>query len=83
MYQTLTRVKCANTSKYVQELFSATIGPLLDVFVIYNKLSQSKGMAVIHFKSPLDARRARERYNGKVIDGRKLSRHNENACMRN
>jgi len=54
----------------LDELFSATIGPLFDVFVIYNKLQQSRGMAVVHFKNSLDAKRARDRYHGKVIDGR-------------
>lgn len=54
----------------LDELFTATIGPLHDVFVIYNKLQQSRGMAIIHFKNSLDAKRARDRYHGKVIDGR-------------
>ncbi|KAG1876313.1 hypothetical protein F4604DRAFT_1880620 [Suillus subluteus] len=56
----------------VEELFKKTIGPLKECFVIYNTQGRSKGMAVITFQRPGDAAAAREKYDGKLIDGSKL-----------
>ncbi|KAG2156804.1 uncharacterized protein EDB93DRAFT_1125721 [Suillus bovinus] len=55
----------------VEELFKKTIGPLKECFVIYNTQGRSKGMAVITFQHPGDAAAAREKYDGKLIDGRR------------
>ncbi|KAG1776348.1 hypothetical protein EV702DRAFT_1109994 [Suillus placidus] len=55
----------------VEELFKKTIGPLKECFVIYNTQGRSKGMAVITFQRPGDAAAAREKYDGKLIDGRR------------
>ncbi|KAG2747142.1 hypothetical protein P692DRAFT_20835919 [Suillus brevipes Sb2] len=55
----------------VEELFKKTIGPLKECFVIYNTQGRSKGMAIITFQRPGDAAAAREKYDGKLIDGRR------------
>lgn len=55
----------------VEELFKKTVGPLKECFVIYNTQGRSKGMAVITFQRPGDAAVAREKYDGKLIDGRR------------
>ncbi|KAF8524385.1 hypothetical protein BU17DRAFT_63371 [Hysterangium stoloniferum] len=55
----------------IEELFRETIGPVFNVFAIYNSQGKSKGMAVVHFQRPGDAIEARRRYNGKIIDGRR------------
>ncbi|KAG2139561.1 hypothetical protein BD769DRAFT_207114 [Suillus cothurnatus] len=55
----------------VEELFKKTIGPLKECFVIYNTQGRSKGMAVLTFQRPEDAAAAREKYHGKLIDGRR------------
>ncbi|KAG2049993.1 hypothetical protein BDR06DRAFT_960691 [Suillus hirtellus] len=55
----------------VEELFKKSIGPLKECFVIYNTQGRSKGMAVITFQRPGDAAAAREKYDGKLIDGRR------------
>lgn len=49
-------------------LFTRTVGPVRDVFLVYNSQGRSKGMAIITFARPEDAARAREMYNGKIID---------------
>ncbi|KAI0261664.1 hypothetical protein BC834DRAFT_895358 [Gloeopeniophorella convolvens] len=54
----------------LEDLFKRTIGPMKDVFLIYNNQGRSKGMAVVTFQRPTDAGLARTKYNGKVIDGR-------------
>lgn len=47
-----------------------TIGPIKEAFVIYNSQGLTKGMAVVAFHRTGDAARAKEKYDGKVIDGR-------------
>jgi len=58
----------------VSDLMKKTIGALRDIFIIYNSQGLSKGMAVVHFVRPGDAALAKEKYHGKVIDGRKAIR---------
>ncbi|KAF8843931.1 hypothetical protein BDN67DRAFT_923363 [Paxillus ammoniavirescens] len=55
----------------VEELFRKTVGPLREAFLIYNSQGRSKGMAVVSFQRPGDAGVAREKYDGKFIDGRR------------
>nr|GAT51268.1 RNA annealing protein [Mycena chlorophos] len=57
--------------KEIEELFRKTIGPVRDLFLIYNSQANSKGMAVVTFQRLGDAVAARERFNGRVVDGRK------------
>jgi THO complex subunit 4 len=56
-----------------QELFRKTVGPLREAFLIYNSQGRSKGMAVVSFQRPGDAGVAREKYDGKFIDGSKCT----------
>ncbi|CAK5262149.1 unnamed protein product [Mycena citricolor] len=55
----------------VEELFKKTVGPLRESFLIYNSQGRSKGMAVVTFQRPGDAAVAREKYDGKIVDGRR------------
>ncbi|KAF8578972.1 hypothetical protein K439DRAFT_1416659 [Ramaria rubella] len=55
----------------IEELFAETIGPVFNVFIIYNSNGRSKGMAVVNFQRSGDAAEARKKYNGKIIDGRR------------
>ncbi|KAJ3915781.1 hypothetical protein F5877DRAFT_47939 [Lentinula edodes] len=57
--------------KEVEELFKKTVGPLKESFIIYNNQGRSKGMAVVVFQRPGDAMIAREKYDGKFVDGRR------------
>ncbi|EKM57522.1 uncharacterized protein PHACADRAFT_251196 [Phanerochaete carnosa HHB-10118-sp] len=55
----------------VNSLFVKTVGPVQDAFVVYNSQGNSKGMAVVAFYKPESATLARQKYNGKIIDGRR------------
>jgi THO complex subunit 4 len=55
----------------VEELFRKTVGPLGEVFLIYNSQGRSKGMALVAFQRSGDAAVARAKYDGKFIDGRR------------
>ncbi|EKM76724.1 hypothetical protein AGABI1DRAFT_115612 [Agaricus bisporus var. burnettii JB137-S8] len=55
----------------VEDLFKKTVGPLKDMFLVCNSQGKSKGMAVVTFARPGDAAIARQKYNGKVVDGRR------------
>ncbi|KAF7360351.1 mRNA export protein mlo3 [Mycena venus] len=55
----------------VEELFKKTVGPLRESFLIYNSQGKSKGMAVVVFQRPGDAAIARQKYDGKIVDGRR------------
>ncbi|OSD01408.1 hypothetical protein PYCCODRAFT_1468584 [Trametes coccinea BRFM310] len=55
----------------VEVLFSRTVGPVKDVFMVYNSQGRSKGMAVVTFARSGDASIARAKYNGKIVDGRR------------
>ncbi|KIM60645.1 hypothetical protein SCLCIDRAFT_1216708 [Scleroderma citrinum Foug A] len=55
----------------VEELFRKTVGPLKEVFLIYNSQGRSKGMAIVAFQRPGDAEVARAKYDGKFVDGRR------------
>ncbi|CAL1699276.1 unnamed protein product [Somion occarium] len=55
----------------VEQLFSKTVGPVKEVFIVYNSQAKSKGMAVVSFQRPGDAAIARAKYNGKIVDGRR------------
>ncbi|KIJ32122.1 hypothetical protein M422DRAFT_35935 [Sphaerobolus stellatus SS14] len=57
------------TERDIEELFAETIGPVFDVFIVYNSQGRSKGMAVVHFQRAGDAIEARRSYNGKILDG--------------
>jgi THO complex subunit 4 len=57
----------------LQDLFNKTIGPVVELHVVYNNAGQSKGMAVIAFARPQDGEAARQMYNGKIVDGRQYS----------
>ncbi|KAJ4473094.1 hypothetical protein J3R30DRAFT_762938 [Lentinula aciculospora] len=67
----LTQLPLDVGDKEVEELFIKTVGPLKESFIIYNNQGRSKGMAVVMFQRPGDAVIAREKYNGKFIDGRR------------
>ncbi|KAI0052085.1 hypothetical protein FA95DRAFT_1484246 [Auriscalpium vulgare] len=54
----------------VEELFKRTVGPMKDVFLIYNNKGKSKGMAIVTFARPGDARIARAKYDQKIVDNR-------------
>jgi len=43
------------------------VGPLKEVFIVYNSHSSSKGMAVVTFQRPGDAVLARNKYHGKIV----------------
>ncbi|KAF8648237.1 hypothetical protein AX16_006319 [Volvariella volvacea WC 439] len=55
----------------VEELFRKTVGPVSEAFLVYNNQGHSKGMAVVHFTRPGDALLARQKYDGKIVDGRR------------
>ncbi|EGN92864.1 hypothetical protein SERLA73DRAFT_190445 [Serpula lacrymans var. lacrymans S7.3] len=55
----------------VEDLFKKTVGPLKEVFLIYNSQARSRGMAVVTFQRPGDAAIARAKYDGKFVDGRR------------
>ncbi|GBE88613.1 hypothetical protein BKA93DRAFT_801971 [Sparassis latifolia] len=55
----------------VELLFTKTVGPVKDVFLVYNSQAKSKGMAVVTFQRPGDAAVARQKYNGKIVDGKR------------
>ncbi|KAF9449829.1 hypothetical protein P691DRAFT_798832 [Macrolepiota fuliginosa MF-IS2] len=59
------------SSEEVEDLFKKTVGPLKDMFLVYNNQGMSKGMAVVTFARPGDAAVAREKYDGKIVDGRR------------
>lgn len=68
----LSSPRTADSDAYPQQdLFRKTVGPLKEVFLIYNSQGRSKGMAVVSFQRPGDAAVARAKYDGKYIDGRK------------
>lgn len=52
-----------------QILFTKTVGPVKDVFIVYNSQGKSKGMAVVSFARTADAAIARAKYNSKIVDG--------------
>jgi THO complex subunit 4 len=54
----------------VQELFQRTVGHVSDLFIIYNSKGLSKGMSIVTFASAKLAVIARQKYNGKLVDGR-------------
>lgn len=57
-------------NRLLQQLFSKTVGPVKDAFIVYNSQARSKGMAVVSFQRSADAALARAKYNGKIVDGR-------------
>lgn len=59
------------SEREVEELFQKTVGPLREVLLVYNSQGRSKGMAVVAFQRAGDAAVAREKYNDKVVDGRR------------
>ncbi|KAF8265843.1 hypothetical protein EI94DRAFT_267563 [Lactarius quietus] len=61
---------CPLYPHYLQELFKRTVGPVKELFIIYNNQARSKGMAVVTFQRATDAVLAQSKYNGKVIDGK-------------
>ncbi|KAK7681360.1 hypothetical protein QCA50_015451 [Cerrena zonata] len=67
----LSRLPLDVAEEEVEQLFSKTVGPVKDVFVVYNSQARSKGMAVVSFQRPGDAALARAKYNGKIVDGRR------------
>ncbi|EDR08263.1 uncharacterized protein LACBIDRAFT_297749 [Laccaria bicolor S238N-H82] len=67
----LSRLPVDVAEKDVEELFRKTVGPLKESFLIYNSQGRSKGMAVVTFQRPGDAALAREKYDGKIVDGRR------------
>ncbi|KAF8138064.1 hypothetical protein K438DRAFT_1638470 [Mycena galopus ATCC 62051] len=67
----LSRLPMDVGEKEVEDLFTKTVGPLRESFLIYNSQGKSKGMAVVSFQRPGDAAIAREKYDGKIVDGRR------------
>ncbi|KDQ58719.1 hypothetical protein JAAARDRAFT_34574 [Jaapia argillacea MUCL 33604] len=57
--------------KEVEELFSKTVGPLQEVFLVYNSNGRSKGIAVVTFQRAGDAQIARMKYHHKIVDSKK------------
>jgi len=55
----------------VEILFTKTVGPVKEAFIVYNSQGKSKGMAVVAFQRASDAAVARAKYNGKIVDGRR------------
>ncbi|KAJ7892809.1 hypothetical protein B0H14DRAFT_3427737 [Mycena olivaceomarginata] len=55
----------------VEELFKRPWGPLRESFLVYNSQGKSKGMAVVVFQRPGDAVVARQKFDGKIVDGRR------------
>ncbi|KAJ6487980.1 hypothetical protein C8R45DRAFT_995078 [Mycena sanguinolenta] len=55
----------------VEDLFTKTVGPLRESFLVYNSQGKSKGMAVVAFQRLGDAVIARDKYDGKIVDGRR------------
>ncbi|KZT04501.1 uncharacterized protein LAESUDRAFT_715547 [Laetiporus sulphureus 93-53] len=55
----------------VEMLFTKTVGPVRDTFIVYNSQGHSKGMAVVTFKRSSDAAIARAKYHQKIVDGRR------------
>lgn len=49
-----------------------TVGPVRDALLVYNNNGRSKGMGIVEFHRPGDAAVARQKYNGKTVDGRKF-----------
>lgn len=64
----------------MKELFKRTVGPMKDLFIIYNSQGRSKGMAVVTFQRPGDAVVARTKYNQKIVDGSKSFRYVVSLC---
>lgn len=48
------------------------MGPLRESFLVYNSQGKSKGMAVVVFQRPGDAVVARQKFDGKIVDGREF-----------
>ncbi|KAI0350867.1 hypothetical protein OH77DRAFT_1524555 [Trametes cingulata] len=67
----LSRLPLDVVENEVEVLFSRTVGPVKDVFMVYNSQGRSRGMAVVTFARPGDAAVARAKYNGKIVDGRR------------
>ncbi|KAJ8463930.1 hypothetical protein ONZ51_g9930 [Trametes cubensis] len=55
----------------VEARLDSTVGPVKDVFMVYNSQGRSRGMAVVTFARTGDAAVARAKYNGKIVDGRR------------
>ncbi|EJC99354.1 uncharacterized protein FOMMEDRAFT_142893 [Fomitiporia mediterranea MF3/22] len=57
----------------IVDLMKKTIGPVVlrDSFLICNSKGVPRGAAIVTFTRGIDASRARARYNGKVIDGKR------------
>ena len=55
----------------LQDLMKKTVGPVntQDTMMFYNAKGFPLGMAIVAFTRGADASKAREKYNGKVIDG--------------
>ncbi|ETW77998.1 hypothetical protein HETIRDRAFT_247152, partial [Heterobasidion irregulare TC 32-1] len=53
----------------IEDLFKRTVGPMKDLFIVYNSQAKSKGMSIVTFSRPGDASVARAKFNNKVIDG--------------
>jgi RNA recognition motif-containing protein len=59
-----------------KELFHVQIGPVRRVEIAYTPQGASKGVATVTFSKKGDAKKAYDRYNGKLIDNtRRLKVH--------
>ncbi|KAI8976672.1 hypothetical protein BD414DRAFT_446192 [Trametes punicea] len=67
----LSRLPLDVVENEVEALFARTVGPVKDVFMVYNPQGRSRGMAVVTFARAGDAAVARAKYNGKIVDGRR------------
>lgn len=65
----LSRLPADVSDEEVENLFTKTVGPVKEVFIVYNSQGKSKGMAVVAFQRNKDAGIARAKFNGKIIDG--------------
>lgn len=44
---------------------------MFSVSIVYDSLGRSRGMAIVNFQRSGDAAEARQKFNGKIIDGSK------------
>ena len=52
-----------------QELFQSTVGPLRTASLSYDAKGHSKGIATVQFVKAVDATKAYQQYNKRLIDG--------------
>ncbi|KAI5479987.1 hypothetical protein MNV49_002277 [Pseudohyphozyma bogoriensis] len=59
------------TEAQVKELFTSTIGPIRSASLAYDSKGKSKGVATIQFNKVVDAQKAYQQYNKRLVDGKR------------